>query len=106
MKQQTATQKAAFESVKPHRESLQEHVLAVLRENRDGLTQEEIIHAVQRRIGRDVLDHSIRPRVAELARQKLAKKTDETRPSSTGREQIVWRAVIAPVVLPQEELFS
>lgn len=68
------------------------NVYTILRERPEGLTCSELVDIYQSTIQRPATEQGIRSRLPELARQGLARKTEERRPNSRGRMERVWKA--------------
>lgn len=84
----TDTSQAAAEAITAEAPRLRELVLRAIRAagRADGLTADEAAH----RLRRSVL--TIRPRVAELARENLIADSGARRRNASGRSAIVWVA--------------
>lgn len=83
----SATSREAAVKIKPERDRQREIVLNVLRQNKLGLTDDQI------QVITGLNGSSARPRRIELFAAGLVRPTDETRPTRTGRKATVWVAV-------------
>lgn len=81
------TSRAAAESIKPTAGTLRAMVLEYLQSQPDGATDEQM----QKALG--MTGNTQRPRRQELEKMNLIRATDKTRPTSSGRQAIVWEAV-------------
>jgi len=80
------TSRSAAAEIEPTAGTLRERVLAFLRSQRDGATDEEIQDAL------DMPQNTERPRRIELVRLGLVNDSGRTRKTKSRRDAVVWTA--------------